>query len=189
MMISRFFAPLLAAATFASAAPASVVVNITEDGSDLVMQVTGSLNTDSLLKYFGSFSNYGSSFSTDYFGIRTQSYNFYDADLSGGVSYTLSPTRNTLFNTGDTFWFNHDGETIGLATTYVSGSAISSSARFTSGSLATLGPDLGSYVWTLGNGETITLNVGISPVPLPAGGLLLAGALAALGLRKRRKTA
>lgn len=188
-MIRTFFLSTVTAVTLASAAPASVLVNIFEDGPGLVMEVSGSLNTDSLTKYFGSFSTYGSSFSTGYFGVRTQSYNFYDAAITAGDSYALSPTRNTVTNSGDTFWFNHDSETIGLATTYVSGSAISSTARFSSGSLATLGPDLGSYVWTLGNGETITLNVGISPVPLPAGGLLLAGALAALGLRKTRKSA
>jgi hypothetical protein len=70
---------------------------------------------------------------------------------------------------------------LALPNNYVSGTAISGSSTFNSATFATLGVTPGTYNYNLTNGlDSITLNIGVTPVPFefsPALGLGVIGGL------------
>ena len=126
---------------------------------------------------------------------------------TGGTVATYQTTSGpTAFGTGDgrfvsrtftgsLFFLLGDSAQVGVAPDYVSGTALTGTVFIfeqTSSSsvptFASLGIARGSYQWTLPN-DTITVNFGTTPIPLPASLPLLLGALGLAGVvARRRKT-
>jgi hypothetical protein len=123
----------------------------------------------------GSFDSYLSSSIVNYPSLGVSSIVTVADTTSGGL---LSPTYLSGFT-----------ELLLVPAGYTSGASLSGSASFT-GSFLSLGIDTanGPYVWTLSNGETLTMQFGATAVPEP---LTLLGASAAIAFGagfKRRKS-
>ena len=117
---------------------------------------------------------------------------------TGGTLRTYRMTSGpTVFGTGFGFAGVSSGSSfmvygglswVGVATDYVSGTALTGTHTFSGMTFASLGIATGSYQWTMPN-DTITVNFGTTPIPLPASLPLLLGALGLAGVvARRRKT-
>jgi len=177
------------------AANAAVIINVTEVGGDVVFSTTGSLNLSGAT-YLGS-TGYNA-------GFIPGGSNWYIASGAGGIvdQYALTSfagafgTAGNFFSppsskSGDDFFiWGNLGFTpqVGVASGYISGSAINSFMAFNGATIAGFTMLLGTYVYSLPN-DTITLNIGGGGVPVPEPGTLalLGLGLAGLGLSLRRK--
>jgi len=116
--------------------------------------------------------------------------------LTGPTDIGETLATGASYGTGDGFGFNTNGGRVFVATGYVSGSAINSTATWqyktlTGGEAGSLGLTVGTYVYKLGT-DTITVHIGTSApaVPEPASWALMILGFGVVGatLRNRRKT-
>ena len=192
---------------------AGLTFDLQEVGSDVVLTFVsgGSINLTGLSYSLTTSSSSGlvtssssglvfPSMSFEAFTAGSGSFDFWE-DGSGGI------TGPSNFGTGLAFWVgdSNTGGTVGffanpgnnvslyLPNFYTSGSLINSTSTttFLGQSLSTLGATVGTYVWTLTNTDTITLNViGATPVPEASGSVAGLGlAMAGLYQLRRRKAA
>ena len=188
-------------------AQAVLLYNFYESGSDLVIEGTGSLNLPS------------SPLASNDIGVRNGLLDLDNAFFTGTFTTTNTTTLGfyglvgppslgpVIVNTG-AFSSNYSGIVTGLMydnttcygtpcqmfaidSTYASGNAINSISTFTGISLSSLGmPDSGTLAtWTLGSGDTISVQVNASRSPASVPGPLpILGLAAAFGFsRKLRK--
>lgn len=192
------------AAAWGQPAQAVLLYNFYESGSDLVIEASGSLNLSSISPSFsGSITGVSSGFlDLDYAflaGTFTTTLDFYD--LVGPSSLGPVIVNTTALSSNDSgimtaLLYNAtcNGTPCGLLaidSIYASGNAINSKSTFTGISLSSLGmPDSGTLAtWTLGSGDTISVqvNASVSPASVP-GPLPVLGLAAAFGFsRKLRK--
>jgi hypothetical protein len=174
--ISRHLASLaLLIIGVTSRAEASVIIDITQSGSDVVATGSGSIDTSntSALTFLmniavgsGIYSGYDgagelglgpTSFNTDiYTGSITG-----PALGSGALIYASS-------GAGDAFVLDPGDGAIGVPTGYTSGAALSDSATWSGTTLTDLGLTPGTYVYTWGSGanlDSVTVNVEAAPEP------------------------
>ncbi|MEP2774750.1 MAG: PEP-CTERM sorting domain-containing protein [Luteolibacter sp.] len=181
----------LAAGTLNS--EAAVMITAIESGGDVVFTGSGTLNLG-VLPYDGSV-NAASGISPSINGrlvrVGTAVGNP-TVDLWGGVGgFITAPStgfgsggfQSPDSTTGDQFGvgINHLTPYAG----YVSGTFLSGSMTYSGDTFATLGINMGTYVWTWGSGgdaDSLTLNI----VPEPSSALLSLVGIAAIGLRRRR---
>jgi hypothetical protein len=184
-------------------AQAVLLYNFYESGSDLVIEASGSLNLSSISPTFSeSFTGVSSgALDLDHgflTGTFTTTLDFYDlvgpSSLGPGIidtfalsSYDSGITTVLLYNT------TCNGTPCGLLAidpTYVSGNAIDSKSTFTDISLSLLGmPDSGTLAtWTIGSGDTISVqvNASVSPASVP-GPLPVLSLAAAFGFSRKLK--
>lgn len=174
-------------------AEAAIIINATETISTVVFSYTGSINTSDLgspvanvqfysavsaIRPFSSAIGSGVDLTNPPTNSLTVSSvdSYYNVDISGPFSFGTGNFAFTAFQSGDIFAFAQDQKFLGLPNEYVSGQAISGFVTFDISTFASLGVTPGTYVWTLPNKETITLNAGASAVPEP---LTILGAVTA----------
>ena len=180
-------AAVVAGVALGSGAQAAVIWTFEESGGDVVSSHSGSLDIAGL-------SVFGSGFSETSMisgraavlsgGLNTDVY----SGLVGPASFGTAVTKTIGAGSGSVFGIVGDVGILVVDAGYASGAAISGALNFAGESFASLGMTQGTFVFSLPN-DTVTVQIGPTPaaVPLPAGGLLLASALAALGLRRRRQ--
>lgn len=100
----------------------------------------------------------------------------------------IAPFGDGMFSapssgTGDTFGISSGNLVVPFG--YLSGNTLDGSSTYNSATFASLGMDVGSYLYTFSNDQTLSLQVG--PVPLPAAAWLFISALAGLVLAKRKQ--
>jgi hypothetical protein len=163
---------------------AKVVINITESNGNVDLELSGSINTDALGSFAGTFASFN--------GYRASDGNI---ALSGpgagtvetyntGISWT--PFGDGAFGlwdtaSGDAFAM-FSNPSIGLPVGYISGSTLFATARMNGDTLASMGFDLGSFVTVITNGnntDTVTVNINTIPAPgtfamVGLGGLVVA---------------
>lgn len=176
--------------TIAHSGNASVIAYIYENGSDVVVSASGSLDISGLntngtaTASAGMFPNGGGlAIGSPVVDLNDQLTGFTSSPGSFG---TGGPTTAD-FGTGDKFAF--DPGRILLPLGYSTGQSIVSTSTYLSASLASLGLFTGiyDYEWST---DKVSLRVGVSPVPLPSALPIFLACIGALGLvrRGRRKS-
>ncbi|MDF7807787.1 PEP-CTERM sorting domain-containing protein [Pontiellaceae bacterium B12219] len=164
---------------------AGIIVNLVEQGSDVVATATGSLDM-SAFNPTGS-SNPGTVSSYMWLDIGsamtfggTGGNDFYTADTLIGPESSMGTGGYLGASTADTGttigWY---GQSLTIGSDYVSGASIDREMTFSNASFNSLGLNEGSYVWTFttdGNTETYTVNVP-EPATLGLAGVFGAGIL------------
>lgn len=177
------------ACTMPMAADAAVVIDIGQNGPDVVATLSGSLSGVGL---FGAGNAPASSAIASSFGYigfggtKNQIYHGFNGPAnwgSGGIFFPSSTTGNAFaFEASDS-----NGPFIIVSSSFGFGSALSASSTFSNQTLTSLGLNTGSYVYT-SSGDSITVNVGnTGGVPEPANwALMVIGfALTSVALRGR----
>lgn len=171
----KFFAKLITLLSIAllsltaqAVTASGILINVVESGGDVVATASGSINTTG----FGSPINVGAS--SRLIG-RFPGNNSDWVRLGGGVSGALSayttlsispPSTqfasimaiNATTSTGDTVGIRND--LLELPSSYVSGAVISGSSTWSNKTLVQLGLTAGTYVWSLPNSQTVTVQIG-----------------------------
>ena len=185
-------------------AEAGIIVNIEEQGSDVVVSYSGSIDLT------------GANFYT----TGGASSNTVNAGTGQGLFQNGAATRFSFVGRGGNPWsvapssfgtgghFNADSVSIAAGNawgfrpegfhvepTYVSGDPISGSITFENQTLASMGINEGTGIMnaTFSSGDTLTVNaisaVSTSAIPEPSGVLGLAGLILGSGFLRRRKLA
>ena len=171
--MKRFVAVFLVLGAFfvAGGAFADVIINAAQNGSNVVFTISGSINTTGLNR---SFSTSGNPFSI--FNGMSGQYSIYNYNSSTQYGYNIiQSTPSSAFSTSpsqnadslppnDSNGFGIDPFSVYLPATYSSGDPLSSTMTF-SGTLSSLSLIVGTYVWTLTTGDSVTLIISSPPVP------------------------
>ena len=172
---------------------ASVVVSLEElylEGAGpeffIVMSYSGSLSFDG--PEVDAYTSTGAMLANGMlFGATGGMYGFVPMPVTGPDAFSSRAVNVRGDATeGMPFIFNFGTEIVGLPSSYVAGTECSGEGVFR-GTFEVTGLERGRHVWTLGSGDTVTLQIGPAVVPAPAGGVLLIGALGALGAMRRRR--
>ncbi|PWJ22095.1 VPLPA-CTERM sorting domain-containing protein [Jannaschia seohaensis] len=182
---------LAAAALFALSGAANATtmeMSLVEDGANVTFSFAGTIDTTDFLA--SGRASAGNEFfanpSAADIGSTAGPFERFNIAIFGPAFGTGGTTSILGVGFGDSFLIDGSNDSIVLTESYVSGASLSGGALLTGQSLASLGASEGEYVYTFGN-NTATLNVSIALVPLPAGAVLLMGALGGLTLLRRRK--
>lgn len=178
-------ATLFTIGSLAAGANAAVTITISEDGSDVRVQATGTLNITgtSFLTNIGYSPNLAvnPSSGTLLFAGSHSVYTNNNTTPSFGAGAGL----NTLTVTGDRFGFEALSPTESLLfvpSGFVSGSSISSEGVFAGSTLTSLGVLPGTYVYTLPNDS-----INITVIPETTSAILLGlGSMSLLARRRRQ---
>lgn len=184
---------VMLAGFFTASSQAAVVINMAEQGSNVVATMSGTINLAALTSAGtgGQPGFMNPSSGNLLLGGATNSFAVYS-----GIQ--LPPNSGAFGSGGSTFTDSHVGDflaiisvnsTIRVPTGYVSGAALSSTTTWNNATLATLGVTSGSYTWSWGSGasaDSITLNV-TAPSAVPGSGLVAIGSLGLAGLARRRR--
>lgn len=180
----------------ATAANAALVINISQVGLDVVVAGSGRINTAGL-------TNYGAGPSPTGVG---GAYGLAVVGINGGYSdgYGYAFTNPGTFGTGDgTIADSGNGSNFGLIggsdynaiylpINYISGTALSGTSLFNNTTLASLGLTIGSYVFNVSNGDTVTVNIGpvAAAVPETATWAMMIAGFGMMGaaMRTRRRS-
>jgi hypothetical protein len=187
---------LLAAALILSAAQAnaSVIFTLQQVGDDVIMTGSGSLDLTGFTPNL-TFSIDPQLSSKSFFlvGAKGASFTEYDGPITGPTSIGPGDWHPVLADsgTGDLFGMGFgpgSPQSIPLPVGYVSGQPLSGTATYVHKLLFGGVITPGTYVWTLGNGDTITLKA-IDPFPatVPEPTTLSLVATGCLGLASRRR--
>ena len=189
----KFISVLFGAALALGTAHAAVTISLEESAGDVTMDINGSIDMTGVFAVSDiDFRINAFMDPNDLIGVENGFIVLYSGGVTGPDDIGSGMTLNfgSVGVGSDTFTFDPRFGNIGLTTDYQSGSIISASALFANESFASLGVTMGTYVWTLGNGDTITIQAGPvmdpDPVPVPLPALLFATGVSLIGLRKRR---
>jgi hypothetical protein len=172
----------------------SVVVTLSEVGSDVVASGRGTLNLAALSfqKSGGSFSFITANVASIILGPTYGAFAAGYSNISGPNNFGPGSVLSATSGFGDLFGLLGQGGTplLTVPAGYVSGSELLSGATWVGKSFARLGVTPDTYVWTWGTGSTadsFTLQIGGTETAIPEPGTLGLFALTGLGLMVRRR--
>lgn len=180
-------AALLLGLCLCSRVNAAFVVTITQSGSDVVANGSGTINTVALTFGSNNTTNSGMAPSSGVIAVGPSSFVSITDYTSAGV------TGPTNFGTGGAALASFgSGNMVGMSggpvvpSGYTSGSALSDSATWSGKTLSGLGLTTGTYTWSWGTGPTAdSFTVDVTPEPASSGLLALASSYALLARRRR----
>jgi hypothetical protein len=171
-----------------SRAEASVVIDILQDGPNVVATGSGTVDLTDLTYRGGAGSTpsgevVGKNGAVEVGAGRVILY----SGVSGPDSFGTGSASGSS-GSGDTFGLIGDAGALLVPNGYSSGSALSGSSTFDSATIASLGLTPGRYVYTWGSkasADSLTVNIGTVP-ELPTWAMMIAG-LSILGALYRRR--
>jgi hypothetical protein len=179
-------------------AKASLIIDVTQSGSDVVATASGSIDLTDMTADFST-TGEGAAWGTFPAGgsliavgpATTASLEAYEAItgpaiFGSGAEVTASSGSGDLVAIAPGF----APGVIYVPAAYVSGAALSGTSTWDSTTIAALGLTPGTYTYTWGNGadaDSLTLNIGAAPEPASA--WLLATGLIGLAFNRLRKRA
>jgi len=171
---------------------AAAIINVDQVGSDVVATITGSIDKDALTpSYTYSHGQYGIIAGADNYdgligvGESATVANYYTVAEHHDIS--TSPLYfHATSNTGGHFQIREvnysDQGVLSLPSDYVSNSPINSTSTWSGNTIVGMGLISGTYLYRLGNGETITLNIGQGSSPDPTYGAAGFSSLCSYGI-------
>ena len=196
---SRFFVVLALAITVQiSALRAGIVINMVESGSDVVATFSGSINSLDGATLFQT----GNAGMANGFRPAPAPMAFLIASTPGTIAvfYYNIAAFPTSFGTSDSF-FSATSSTVTanmifrdflvIDQAYVLGTPVTGTSTWANQTFSSLSLTEGSYLWSW-TGDSVTLNIGAAPSPVPepstwAAAALLVGAAGCVRWRKRAK--
>lgn len=182
---------LIVTTAFAQRAEGSVILNITQSGSNVVASGSGTINLAALILVgsgASTFTQLEPNTATIVVGpdglIHFDDYHSISGPSSFGSGGFVGPSSGS----GD--FFGIAGPFLFVPQGYISGAALSGTDTFNSATLSSLGLTTGTYVWTWGSGATadsFTVNVGVAQIPEPGSLSLLAAGFLVAGFLSARK--
>ena len=185
---------------FSQNSHSALIINIIESGSDVVATLSGSIDDLTGTTFVATQNSSSASFirpndSSVLFnagGSVTYSiYKFAGVPAAYGTTPLLGASSST--SSDAIFVRNNPLSTMWLSAAYVLGTSMSGTATYSGKTFASLGITPGTYVysWT---GDSVTLNIGAAPSPVPEPGQVAASMLLLVGISsyvwmKRRKAA
>ncbi len=187
-------ASLLALAALAAVSPAraTYIVTFSQAGPDVVASDSGSINTNGLTFVAPTTLHpmIQPDFAVEVTGA-TGLVDIYTGTISGPRSFGPGDVTSATAGTGSIAGFNGPAGEFSVPQGYVSGAPLSDTATYAGQTFASLGLDLGSYVYSFGSGadaDTITVDIVAPPsVPEPASLALFGTGVLGLGLVRRRR--
>jgi hypothetical protein len=181
-----FTAAAIAAFLSAGAAQAAVIVNVQEDGADVVIYYSGTLDLTGATFVGTEPSDVSGAIPSDGIIINLlTSYDVYSFTGVGGTPHGAGAGEAANGATGVVFGF--DAGAVRVPVGYDGSTALNGAMIFLGASLSSLGYTPGVYGLGLPN-DAIFTYVGVtSAVPLPATAPLLLGALALTGFAAHRR--
>ena len=178
------------------AVQAATVLSIKEVGGDVVGTLSGSFDlvgADTAPNLTGS---NGAFILPSILGPRISTQFFTSADslrgytITGPTSFGTGPATVPTSTTASILYLLGDLDRIALPSAYQSGDLLGGDMVFGGQSFSTLGLTVGSYAYSLSNGDTFTIEIGTSAaVAIPAAGSMLIAALFGLaGFGRSKKS-
>jgi hypothetical protein len=180
----------------ANSAHAEFIAYIYQSGANVVASGSGTIDLNGLT--FNADGNVGAGVipSSGVFllgptgGTAVNTY----SGLSGPTSFGSGGLKLANSGSGNMVGIVGDDEYLDVPAGYVSGGLLSDTITFTNTTLAALGLTDGTYTWSWDSSiypavadDSVVLNVGVSPTPLPAALPLFAGGIGLVGLLARRR--
>jgi len=162
---------VVAVAMIASSTQAAVTATAVETSGDVVFQASGTLNLDAWTFNINQldFSRIQPSTPIVLVGPTPAvpaAYYISPQNLSRPDDFGSGGSSNATSGSGDMFGFRGTGQLV-VPEGYVSGNPLSGTATYVGQTFASLGMDIGTYVWTWGSGassDSFTLDVGTTAV-------------------------
>lgn len=186
MITCKFPLPALVCALICTIAPlrAGLLINMVESGSDVVATLSGSIDDLTGTTLVATQSDTITSFIRPESGVvgfgpgGTASFNIYGGFSLVPSSYGTSSSLSASSLTGSSRFYvrNNPLSPMFLPAEYVLGTPMAATATYSGQSFASLGITEGTYVWSWA-GDSVTLNIGGGPEPVPEPGTWAAAAL------------
>jgi PEP-CTERM motif len=180
-----------------SSARAAFVVDLTQEGSNVVATGSGTINlTD--LRFDFSIQSRGVMFPANgaiVNGPRSFTLESVYTGITGPTNFGGGGSTRASSGSGDIVSISGAARLVDVPAFYLSGTALSDSMTFDSATFASLGATPGTYKWTWGSGvnaDSFTLQIGpASVIPEPSTWAMMLLGFAGLGLAgwRRRRTA
>ncbi len=156
----------------ATAANAALIFSIDQVGGNVVSSGAGNLNTAGLTDPFNGspYPQISGSNGIVIVGDTAQVSRYSNAFIGATPSFSNGTQRIANGASGNTFGILAGLRFLYLPTNYISGSALNGTATYSNQTLASLGLIAGSYVYSLNNSDTVTVNVGPVAAAVPEPG-------------------
>jgi hypothetical protein len=169
--VKLFAAAVLGFAALSSSAKAELVIDITQQGSDVVATGFGTVNTAGLTFLTTGLGSSSVDGGAAFIGIGGAPVVFYSG-ITGPAAFGSGAFVGASSSSGSTFLINGNTGVIYLPSGYTSGSFISGTDTFGGTTLAGLGLTDGTYTYDFGTGpneDSVVVNIGnVSAVPEPS---------------------